>query len=154
MNTKQVMQNKKRTIIKVSLAIFAVLLVVIFAVSHIVGEKVEAYVKTELVKYVEERVEGRVVLNNVELTLTGYVAANGLEIYDGNDNPMLKSSAVRVYYKWLDIFGSEAGMATIEEVLIKDCEVFITEKENKELNIDVLLKEDKDSSKENKESPV
>ena len=145
MDIKQVLQSKKSTVIKISLGIILVILAVMFAVSHIVGENVEAFVQTELVKYVEKRVDGRVVLNNVELTLTGSVAVNGLEIYDKNEKPLLKSSFVKISYKWFDFGSSQYNMTRIEKILIQDCEVFIREKENKELNIEAILKTDKES---------
>ena len=147
MNIRQFLQNKKSNIIKFTLLGAVSILLIMFEITHVVGGKVEAFIKDGLIKYVENRVEGKVVLSDMELTLTGSIAVNGLEIYDKDERLLLKSSAVKVSYKWFDFSSGQYNMNKIKKISIKDCEIFVREKDGN-FNIETIFKDDEKSIQE------
>lgn len=95
-------------------------------------------IQNTLVQRVEQQLTGRLVVGDIDLTLSGRVRVRNIFLYDQQGNLLAKIPVMKMLYRWTDLTGGSLGLAQVENVMVQGSEIWLTE-ENGKFNWDGLL---------------
>ncbi|KYZ77990.1 hypothetical protein AXX12_00135 [Anaerosporomusa subterranea] len=127
---------------KKNIIIALIPLIVLGGLWQVVSGKVAKALQDSLVASVGQKLNGRLQVGSIDLSLLSWVRIRNVAVYDKQDNLVAKSPNIEIKYKFSDLTKGNLGMSSIEVVAIQGAEIWLkTEKER--WNWEGLVKDDK-----------
>lgn len=95
-------------------------------------------IQNTLVQRIEQQLTGRLVVGDIDLTISGRVRVRNVFLYDQQGGLLAKIPVMKILYRWTDLTGGSLGLPQVEKVSLQGSEIWLTE-DNGKLNWDGLL---------------
>lgn len=95
-------------------------------------------IQNTLVQRIEQQLTGRLVVGDIDLTLSGQVRVRNVFLYDQQGGLLARIPVMKMLYRWTDLTGGSLGLPQVEKVTLQGSEIWLQE-ENGRLNWDGLL---------------
>jgi autotransporter translocation and assembly factor TamB len=126
------------------LAISLVILLVIGAgLFQFVAGKVRQAAEQNLLAMANEKINGKVVVESIDLSMLGAVVANKVQAYDKSGQEVAAFDRIKISYNWSDLFKGQLGLQLVTGITIEKPEVWLVYRDGK-INVDDLIKTKKD----------
>ncbi|AIF53025.1 hypothetical protein [Pelosinus sp. UFO1] len=126
------------------LAISLVILLVIGAgLFQFVAGKVRQAAEQNLLAMANEKINGKVVVESIDLSMLGAVVANKVQAFDKSGQEVAAFDRIKISYNWSDLFKGQLGLQLVTGITIEKPEVWLVYRDGK-FNVDDLLKTKKD----------
>jgi hypothetical protein len=126
---------------KKNIIITLIPLVVLGGLWQVVSGKVAKVMQDSLVASVGQKLNGRLQVGSIDLSLLSWVRIRNVAVYDKQDNLVAKSPNIEIRYQLSNLMKGNLDMSSIEVVAIQGAEIWLkTEKER--WNWQDLMKDD------------
>lgn len=126
------------------LAISLVILLVIGAgLFQFVAGKVRQAAEQNLLAMANEKINGKVVVESINLSMLGAVVANKVQAFDKSGQEVAAFDRIKISYNWSDLFKGQLGLQLVTGITIEKPEVWLVYRDGK-FNVDDLIKTKKD----------
>lgn len=126
------------------LAISLVILLVIGAgLFQYVAGKVRQAAEQNLLAMANEKINGKVVVESIDLSMLGAVVANKVQAFDKSGQEVAAFDRIKISYNWSDLFKGQLGLQLVTGFTIEKPEVWLVYRDGK-FNVDNLIKTKKD----------
>lgn len=126
------------------LAISLVILLVIGAgLFQFVAGKVRQAAEQNLLAMANEKINGKVVVESIDLSMLGAVVANKVQAFDKSGQEVAAFDRIKISYNWSDLFKGQLGLQLVTGITIEKPEIWLVYRDGK-FNVDDLIKTRKD----------
>lgn len=126
------------------LAISLVILLVIGAgLFQFVAGKVRQAAEQNLLAMANEKINGKVVVESIDISMLGAVVANKVQAFDKSGQEVAAFDRIKISYNWSDLFKGQLGLQLVTGITIEKPEVWLVYRDGK-FNVDDLIKTKKD----------
>ncbi|GMA98156.1 hypothetical protein [Pelosinus sp. IPA-1] len=126
------------------LAISLVILLVIGAgLFQFVAGKVRQAAEQNLLAMANEKINGKVLVESIDLSMLGAVVANKVQAFDKSGQEVAAFDRIKISYDWSDLFKGQLGLQLVTGITIEKPEVWLVYRDGK-FNVDDLIKTKKD----------
>jgi hypothetical protein len=127
---------------KKNIIIVAIPLLVIGSLWQVFSGKVAKALQDSLVATVGQKLNGRLQVGSIDLSLLTWVRIRDVAVYDQQDNLVAKSPNIEIKYQWSNLIKGSLGMSSIDVVAIQGAEVWLKNEKDR-WNWEGLVKDDK-----------
>jgi len=131
--------NKK----KILGIILLILAVTGLGMYQFLSEKVRQAAVHNLLAMANEKVNGHVVVESIDLSILGAVKANKVKVFDKSGQEVAAFERILIRYRWRDLFKGQLGGQLITRMTIDKPEVWLVYRDGKS-NVEDLIKPQKD----------
>lgn len=131
-------QNKwsRKKIVLVILAAFLLAGALLF---QLAAGKVRTAVEQSLLVSANEAVNGRILVDGIDLSILGSVSASDVQVLDAAGEPLARIKRVHISYNWSDLLKGQVGPQLIKAVTVEKPELWVAYRQDR-LNWDSLFK--------------
>jgi hypothetical protein len=127
---------------KKNIIIALIPLLILGGLWQVLSGKVAQALQGSLVAGVGQKLNGRVEVGSIDLSLLSWVRIRNVAVYDKQDNLVAKAPSIEIKYQWSNLTKGNLGMSSIEVVAIQGAEVWL-KNEKERWNWEGLVKDDK-----------
>jgi len=127
---------------KKNIIIALIPLLILGGLWQVLSGKVAQALQGSLVASVGQKLNGRVEVGSIDLSLLSWVRIRNVAVYDKQDNLVAKAPSIEIKYQWSNLTKGNLGMSSIEVVAIQGAEVWL-KNEKERWNWEGLVKDDK-----------
>ena len=127
---------------KKNIIIIVIPLLVLGGLWQVFSGKVAKAMQDSLVASVGQKLNGRLQVGSINLSLLSWVRIGNVELYDKQDNLVAKCPSIEIKYQWANLLKGNLGMSSIEVVAIQGAEVWL-KNDRQRWNWEGLVKDDK-----------
>jgi len=129
---------------KKSLIISLVILLMIGAgLFQFVAGKVREAAEQNILIMANEKINGKIVVDSIDLSILGAVVANKVQAFDKSGQEVAAFDRIKLSYNWSDLFKGQLGLQLVTGITIEKPEVWLVYRDGK-FNVDDLVKTKKD----------
>lgn len=127
---------------RIKLLCVALALLILGGFWQVFADKVSKAMQDNLITTIEQRLNGRLQVGSIDLSLLSMVRIRDVALYDKNNILVAKSPSIEIKYQWSSLANGKLGMSSIEVMAIQGAEIWL-KSENQRWSWQDIMKDEK-----------